>query len=267
VRGLAVGVGIDELEGASIETADDLLGALARLADGGIDVVFLSLDLPDGQGADVVRAVLERAPDVAVIAIAEASETERAMGSGAADVLPPEAGMELLSRAARYAVALRRMREELERRREVDETTGLSNARGFARFAEHHLALAARSKQSLVLVFVRIDGFVELDEAAPARAAWLAETAEVLRAAVRESDVVAHLGSGAFCVLLTGDAAGAESLVLSRAVEAVASSNARAGRTDGLSLSFGAATYDPARPVTVEELIAEADPAGRAGVA
>ncbi len=111
---LAVGGGVPEL-GASVETADDLLGALARLADGGVDVVLLSLELPDGRGAGVVRAVLERAPEVPVIALADGDEADRAYEAGATDVLPLEDGRELLTRSIRYAVSLHRMRAELQR--------------------------------------------------------------------------------------------------------------------------------------------------------
>jgi diguanylate cyclase (GGDEF)-like protein len=86
----------------------------------------------------------------------------------------------------------------------------------------------------------------------------VAETAEVLRGAVRSSDVLARVGEGSFCVLLTGEAAGAEAIVLSRLVEAIAASNARSGRAAQLSISVGAAAYDPERPVSFDELIAQA---------
>jgi GGDEF domain-containing protein len=76
---------------------------------------------------------------------------------------------------------------------------------------------------------------------------------------VRDCDVLASLGPGSFVVLLTGDARGAEVQVLTRLVDAVAVSNARAGRTGSLSLSVGSATYDPAEPRGIEELLAEAE--------
>lgn len=258
---LAVGVEPGELDGASVETADDLLGALARLADGGIDVVLLALDLPDGQGLDAVRAVRERSPNVPVIAIAGPEDAERAIDAGASDAVPPDGSPELLSRAVRYATALQRLQADSRRLQVIDELTGLYNARGFEQLASHHVAMADRHKRPVVLVFVRLDGLDQLDEVADARerARWIAEAAEVIRAGVRESDVIARVGAGSFCVLLTGDAAGAESLVLSRLVETVAASNARGGGARQLSLSVGAAAYDPEHPVALDELIVEAD--------
>jgi len=250
---LAVGVDPGGLNGFAVETADDLLGALAHLADGAIDVVLVSLELPDATGKDVIRSLRERAPDVPVIAVA-AGDTDPAdaIDAGASDVLPEGAGPDLVERALRYAAAIREMRAELHRRQVVDERTGLYNARGFEQLATHHLRLADRSKQPVVLVFVRLEEAedAELDAA-------VAGAAEALRSAVRDSDVVARVGADAFCVLLTGDATGAESIVLSRVVEAVAAHNARQGE-GRLSLSVASAAYDPENPMGLEALIAEA---------
>jgi len=258
---LAVGFDPGELEGVTVEAADDLLGALARVADGGLDVVLLALDLPDGRGIDAVRSIRERAPDVPVIAVASGDDAERAIDAGASDVVPPDAGPELLWRAIRYATSLQRMQAELYRRQLVDELTGVYNARGFERLAGHHLAMADRSKRSVPLIFVRIDALEDLGAPGETteRGRLVADAAEVVRKAVRGSDVIARVGAGVFCVLLTGDAVGADADVLSRVVEGVAKSNAKSGRPGQLSVSVGTATYDPEHPVPVDTLIAEAD--------
>jgi diguanylate cyclase (GGDEF)-like protein len=153
------------------------------------------------------------------------------------------------------------MEAELHRRQVVDELTGLYNARGFEQLASHHLALADRTKEPVVLVFVRLDALDQLNpvEDLYERSRLVSETAAVLREAVRASDVIARVGIGSFCVLLTGDATGAETMVLSRLVEAVAASNAKGAQTAQLSLSVGAAAYDPEDPIALDELIAEAD--------
>jgi diguanylate cyclase (GGDEF)-like protein len=151
------------------------------------------------------------------------------------------------------------MQAELYRRQLVDELTGVYNARGFERLASHHLALADRSKRSVPLIFVRIDALEDVGIPEQERGQLLADAAEVVRKAVRGSDVIARVGAGVFCVLLTGDAVGADADVLSRVVEGVATSNAKSGRPGQLSLSVGTAAYDPEHPVAVDELIAEAD--------
>jgi diguanylate cyclase (GGDEF)-like protein len=252
---LAVGVDPGAIEGCTIELADDVLGALAHLSDGGIDVVYASLHVPDATGADVVASLRERAPDVPIIAVAEeAGDLSAALRAGATDVLPPDAAAETVARSLRYATSLQRVENELRRQRTLDELTGLLNGRGFELLANHHLRLADRSKQPVIIVFVRVDVPVDalLDEP-------IVDAAELIRSAVRASDVAARVATDAFCVLLAGATTGTETIVLERIVEAVAERNARTGLGAGPPLSLGSATYDPGRPVGLQELIAEAD--------
>jgi len=252
---LAVGIDPGPIDGCVVETADDMLGALAHLSDGGIDVVYASLHLPDASGADVVVLLRERAPDVPVIAVAEeAGDLGAALRAGASDVLPPDAAAETIARSLRYATSMQKVEAELRRHQTADELTGLFNSRGFELLAGHHLRLADRSKQPVIIVFVRLD----LPEGEPDEAS-IAGVAELIRSAVRASDVAARVGSDAFCVLLAGATSGTESIVLERIVEAVAERNARTGLDAGPPVSLGSATYDPERPVSLHDLIAEAD--------
>jgi diguanylate cyclase (GGDEF)-like protein len=252
---LAVGVDPGPIEGCVVETADDMLGALAHLSDGGIDVVYASLHLPDASGADVVVSLRERAPDVPIIAVAEEQgDLGAALRAGASDVLPPDAATETVARSLRYATSLQKVEAELRRHQTMDELTGLFNARGFELLAGHHLRLADRSKQPVIIVFVRVD--VPDGEAADDP---IADAAEMIRSAVRASDVAARVDVDAFCVLLADAAAGTETIVLERIVEAVAERNTRTGLGAGSPISLGSATYDPERPVGLQDLIAEAD--------
>jgi diguanylate cyclase (GGDEF)-like protein len=252
---LAVGVDPGALEGCTVETADDMLGALAHLADGGIDVVVASLHLPDASGTDVIVSLRERAPEVPVIVVGDAeAEPSDAFGAGASDVLPPDPAADLVARAIRYAVTLRKVEAGLRRYQAFDELTGLLNARGFDLLANHHFRLADRSKDRVIILFLRVDraGGAPGDPA-------VADAATVISSAVRVTDVVARVGSDAFRVLLAGASTGTEPIVLERIVEAVAAHNAKAGRDTGTSVSVGAASYDPEHPIALEGLIAEAE--------
>lgn len=252
---LTVGVDPGPLEGCTLEHADDLLGALARLADGGIDVVVSALELPDASGTDVIVSLRERAPEVPVIVMGDAgAEPMDAFGAGASDVLPQDAATDLVARAVRYAVTLRKVEAGLRRYQAFDELTGLLNARGFDLLANHHFRLADRSKDPVLIVFLRVDE----EGGAPGEAA-VADAATVISSAVRVSDVVARVGSETFCALLAGAVPGSEPIVLERIIEAVATHNASTGHDRGPSISIGAASYDPEHPVPLAELIAEAD--------
>jgi diguanylate cyclase (GGDEF)-like protein len=244
-------------EGVSVERVDGLEAALARLAEGGIDVALV----PYAPGGEALAAVRGRAPDVPVVAVAEETDGLAALEVGALDYVGPDVDASTLRRALRYATSLQRLQGELHRRQVIDELTGLYNARGFEQLASHHLRLADRTQEPVVLVFIRLDDLPGISQTfgAAEGGPLLAETADVLRQVVRDSDILARVGTDSFCVLLTGNAFGAEALVLSRLVEAVATRNARSGRPVPLSLSVGAARYEPGSTVGLAELMAAAD--------
>lgn len=197
---------------------------------------------------DLLESLRNKLPEAAVIVITEAGqETDGAvaMHAGAEDHLVRgsiPAG--LLPRSVRYAVAIRRLRRELGT---TDEVTGLPNLRGFVPIAEHHLRMADRSRESVVFLFVRIEGEVAHDD--------VREAAEVLLDAVRDADLPARITDDTFTVLLTGDAAGAETMVLSRLVEAIAVHNAKQDPPRPLSLSVGSALYEPESPSTLSQIL------------
>jgi diguanylate cyclase (GGDEF)-like protein len=255
VRVLVVGEGpsaLAELDGLELETVPDLAAALDRASEGDVDLALVRVDASGARTA--IGAFRDRFPDLGVVAVAPAGGAAvDALDAGAADHLEPDADAESVLRSIRYTTTIRRLERELHRRQTTDELTGLANTRGFEQMAGHHLHLADRSRTPVSIVFVRL-----ADEDAEDPSARIAEMAPVLREAVRESDVLARVGTDVFAVLLTGDAKGAEALVLSRLVEALAVHEAKGDRAP-LSVSVGAAAYDPEHPSSLEELMAEAD--------
>ena len=210
------------------------------------DAVVVAMN---GQGPlELLELLRSKAPGAAVVVVTEADhETDGsvAMHAGAEDHLVRGAIPEgLLPRAVRYAVSIRRLRRELAT---TDEITGLLNLRGFVPIAEHHLRMADRSRASVVFLFVRVEGDVVPDDAR--------EAAEVLLDAVRDADLPARITDDTFAVVLTGEAAGAETLVLSRLVEAIAVHNAKRDPPRPLSLSVGSALYEPETPSTLSEIL------------
>jgi len=211
-----------------------------------VDAVVVAMD---GQGPlELLGSLRGKAPEAAILVVTEAgreADGAVAMHAGAEDHLvvgsiPPG----LLPRAVQYAVSIRRLRRELAT---TDEATGLPNLRGFVPIAEHHLRMADRSQTPVVFLFVRLEGETDDDDAR--------EAAEVLLEAVRDADLPARITDDTFAVLLTGDAAGAETLVLSRLVEAIAVHNAKQDPPRPLSLSVGSALYEPATPNTLSEIL------------
>jgi diguanylate cyclase (GGDEF)-like protein len=244
-------------EGFSVDQAERLDGDV-RTAD--VDAIVLSLD---GEAPlEALAALRVQAPMAAVVVITEpgnVADGTVAVHAGADDhLVRGSIPVGMLPRAVRYAVTVRRLRQELSTQ---DDETGLLNLRGFAPIAEHHLRMADRAHAPVVFLFVRLDGLAGIAGTSGAdEAASVAQDATaVVLEAVRDSDVPARIAIDTFCVLLTGDARGAEALVLSRLVEAIAVHDARLDQPRSLSLSVGSALYDPDHPSSLEQILSTAD--------
>ena len=244
-------------EGFSVERAERLDG---RLHPAGIDAVVLALTGGTPlESLGVLRAMTPSAAVVVVTDLEHAADGTVALHAGADDhVIRGAIAPGLLPRAIRYAVAVRRLRRELSTR---DDDTGLPNLLGFAPIAEHHLRMADRAHTPVVFLFVRLDGLDQIaatsgpDEAATV----VRDAAAVVLVAVRDADVPARIAPDTFCVLLTGEARGAETLVLSRLVEAIAEHDARLDTPRRIALALGSALYDPEHPSTLAQILETAD--------
>ena len=234
-------------DGMAVERADGLDATLARLATGDIDVLLLALD----GTVDLFGSIRTSHADLPVVVIAEPAEQDRAeaaVRAGAEDrIMRGELPDIMVPRLLRHAVERHRLRRQLRALEIADDVTGLPNLRGFAPIADHHLRMSDRTKEPVVFLFVRLSDTSDV-----------ADAAQVLRHAIRDSDVPARVADDTFCVLLTGNARGAEATVLSRLIEAIALANAHPHRDTPLSLDVGTSLYDPEQPVTLDEMLAEA---------
>lgn len=232
------------------------------------DAVVVSLEGPGPlEALEVLRLKTPAAAVLVLTAEGRQADGAVALHAGAEDHLvrgsiPPG----LLPRAIRYAVEKRRLRRELST---MDDLTRLPNLRGFTATAQHQLRMADRTGTETVLLFVRLDDHATIERTeGPAVADELVRAAgEVVLNAVRESDLPARIASDTFCVLLSGEARGAESTVLSRLVEAIAVHDASREEPRPLRVSVGTALYDPARPMALETLLRTAEERLRGGTA
>jgi diguanylate cyclase (GGDEF)-like protein len=142
-----------------------------------------------------------------------------------------------------------------------DELTGLSNRRGFEMLGERLIAAARRLDLPVSAIYADLDNMKPINDTfghdAGDRA--LIETAEVLAASMRASDLIARLGGDEFCALLIGAASSAAPTLIARVQEAVASRNAGTGEAWELSLSLGLAEAPAGAEVDLWDLVALAD--------
>lgn len=262
IRVLLVGTREDfggdlEREGFDVARIPDL----ASLGPGSDqDAVIVALDDPGPlEALETLRLKTPAAAVLVLTAAGQEADGAVALHAGAEDHLVLGSIAEgLLPRAVRYAVERRRLRRELAT---IDERTHLPNLRGFVAIAEHQLRMADRAGTPIVLLFLRFDDHATaMADARPSIADELAsDAAEVLLSAIRDADLPARITDDTFCVLLSGDARGAEATVLSRLVEAIAVHDAKSPEPRPLALSVGSAIYDPAHPIGLEDLLAAAE--------
>jgi two-component system cell cycle response regulator len=242
-----------------------LAQALERLPTAEPDVIVVDLGLPDAFGIDVVRRTRMGAPAVPVVVLT--SRIDEALGlqalhEGAQDYLiKGELDPRLLTRALRYAIERHRMQTVLQNESLTDELTRLHNRRGFMAMAGSHIKSAEHTHSPFALVFIDLDGMkhvndtlghVEGDRA-------LVEAASLLGKCVRQSDIVARFGGDEFVLLHTTAENDWENSIRHRLQQQLDASNAQPGRRYRLSFSVGVVTADPARWLTLEDLVAEAD--------
>jgi diguanylate cyclase (GGDEF)-like protein len=263
IRVLLVGTGDDfgrDLErDPGFETSR--IPDLAALGPGSDqDAVVVSLDGPGPlEALEVLRLKTPAAAVLVLTAAGREADGAVALHAGAEDhLVRGSVGQGLLPRAIRYAVDRRRMRRELAT---MDDLTRMPNLRGFVAIAEHQLRMADRAGTPTVLLFVRLDDHEEIASTGGPGAAdeAVAEAAEVVLSAIRDADLPARIAPDTFCVLLSGEARGAEVTVLSRLVEAIAVHDAGRPEPRPLRISVGSAIYDPEQPVALEDLLKAAE--------
>ena len=143
----------------------------------------------------------------------------------------------------------------------MDDLTGLANRRGFFALGEHELLVAARTRSSVALLFLDVDGLKHVNDELGHVVGdlLLKEAADVIRETIRASDIAGRLGGDEFCVLLMGDPELDPERVVDRMRDTLAVHNARSGRTFKVAVSMGVSSLPPGRSVTLEELIDAAD--------
>ena len=153
------------------------------------------------------------------------------------------------------------LEQALRRMSSTDVLTGLLNRRGFLEVAEREWALAARRGGDLLLLYVDLDGFKEINDTFGHAAGdhLLQEVAELLRRSFRATDVLGRIGGDEFVVFAVDALQDTEASLTERVEEAVRRSNEETERPYALSLSVGALRAPAGAPASIGDLLAEAD--------
>lgn len=142
-----------------------------------------------------------------------------------------------------------------------DDLTGLKNRRGFDLLGAQALASCRRHHTPAMVLYADVDGLKAANDSLGHQAGdrLLQDVATTLCGTLREADVVARVGGDEFAAVLSGiDDPAAVADRLRRAVDG---RNLLVPEEPPMSFSVGSATFDPADPDPLDELVRRADAA------
>jgi diguanylate cyclase (GGDEF)-like protein len=204
----------------------------------------------------LVSALLSQDKDLARI-LEELDEISGALKAGMAE-------KEIVRVAAHpavwYAVKHALVERELRHLALCDDLTCLYNRRGFFAAATQQLKVARRNQKPALLLFCDLDGLKTINDTFGHREGDLAlvRAADAMETVFRDSDVLARIGGDEFAVLATDLPPRHQQTIYARLQKALNRMSGDESRYE-LSLSVGAAWFDPQNPMPLGELMEQAD--------
>jgi diguanylate cyclase (GGDEF)-like protein len=248
------------LEGYTCEAftrAEDALEALERMP---AEVLLTDIVMPGMRGLELVRRVKHLYPSMTSIVMTgfvEEFSYDEAIRSGAGDFIKkPFTVQELLVR-----IKHAKLQDHLRELSITDELTGLSNRRGFFAFAQQQMKHARRNNERMALFFADLDDLKNINDTfghvAGDRA--LTDAARIFVETFRDSDIIARTGGDEFAVIMGNAPDSGIETVRNRLEKRLEKYNSRRDGSFRLAVSVGHTVFDPAKPVTVDEMIRQAD--------
>lgn len=244
------------------------------LEEHAVDIILLDLGLPDVQGLDAVRRARAAAPRLPLVVLTGLDDEDiagQALQEGAQDYLiKGQIDLRGLLRALRYAVERKSMEDTardlallIDHTAKHDDLTGLPNRALLKDRTDFAIALAARHKTKLAVLFLDLDGFKHVNDSLGHSTGdkLLKSIAGRLSNCVRGADTVSRQGGDEFVVLLS-DVTRAEDAAVSanRILEAVAQVHTVDEHDLHVTASLGISIY-PDDGADAESLIKNADTA------
>jgi two-component system, cell cycle response regulator len=221
----------------------------------------LSMDSKPQRGIETLEETLSSAllaeDDVLDGIVHEIDQISNTLKSGGSD---PQALTNALQRAVLCAIKQALMDRELRSLALTDDLTGLYNRRGFLASATHHLRLAKRNDEALLLFFADVNNLKEINDSYGHHEGdhALIRTADAIEQTFRDSDILARLSGDEFAVLAAEASSENEDAIRSR-LQRNLKKPADEESAYELSISIGVARFDPNHAVTLAQLMGQAD--------
>jgi two-component system, cell cycle response regulator len=234
---------------------EDFDRAMLMITEKSPDVLLLDSTLPRNFALCMVIQVRDKIPNLPVVLLPDIRGALKAQGSSREGGNPtPDA----IGRAISFAHGQLGMQHALLQMILRDDLTGLHNRRGFMALAAQHLQCARDMGQPMVLFFADVDGLKSINDrfghGEGDRA--LARAAACIKQTFRKFDLTARLSGDEF-VALTVEVPGRSTAAICKRLQSKLAHCS--GAEYKLSLSVGVAHFDPASPVTLQELMRQAD--------
>ena len=249
--------------GHECETAKDGIEALEKIKNKSFDSAVIDIVMPLMDGITLTQELLKLFPNLPVMIMtghADDQFAESAIAAGAREFIKKPFSIDEF--ILRFDKMMRDHKEEesLLTLSLTDELTGIYNRRRFFVLTEQYLKMAIRERKRLLLLYIDMDdlkwindhyGHKEGDKA-------LINLSRILKKTFRESDIIARMGGDEFVVLLESTA-GNDEMMITRLNENIRDHNAKGSQGYELSVSIGIASFDPAIPISIDELLSKAD--------
>ena len=249
--------------GHECQTARDGMEALEKIKKNSFDSAVIDVVIPLMDGISLTKELLKLYPNLPVMIMtghADDHSAESAIGAGAREFIRKPFFIDEFILRFDKMIRDHRGEEELLALSLTDELTGLYNRRRFFVLTEQCLKVAIRTKKRSSLLYIDMDdlkwindhyGHNEGDQA-------LINLAGILKKTFRDSDIIARIGGDEFVVLLESTVEKDE-ILMTRLYENLKDHHADGTRRYKLSISVGAAQFDPENPISIDELLSKAD--------
>jgi two-component system cell cycle response regulator len=252
---------------------EDFDRALLMIAERSPDVLLLDSTLPRNFALGMVIQLRDKIPNLPVVLLPDIRDALKAQGSSRAAGNPTRLGngtdgvldsalmaSDAIARAISFTHGQLGLQHELLQMILRDDLTGLHNRRGFMALATQHLRCASDMGQPMVMFFADVDGLKSINDrfghGEGDRA--LACVAACIKETFRKFDLTARLSGDEF-VALTVEVPGRSTAAICKRLQSKLAHCS--GARYKLSVSVGVAHFDPASPVTLQELMRQADAA------
>lgn len=212
----------------AVDTATTLAAAIDALGRQRYAAVLLDLGLPDSQGLQTVRAMLQNAGPVPLVVLSghdDESVALRAIQLGAQDYVVKGRGDGVhLSRALRYAIERKLVQEHLEFVASHDSVTGLPNRRRFVDSLRQLLPSLRRRGGEVAVLVATLTGLGAVNQSLGHDVGDLALKAAVgrMQRLMPEGTLLACTGNSEFALACTeGDAIGQAALLAEHLLDAL----------------------------------------------